>query len=120
MQANRDLGVDSLGHLDRDEDRALVLPGTTDRGLLRRVTILLGVSWGYHKPPPSHTPRPTYPLTRRFAAALSGFALLATGMTPALSLAGTYDATADMNSMYSTTQYSGAQAWWTSRSSTPV
>jgi serine protease AprX len=112
MQALRDVGVGSPGRWDRDEDRALVMPPATDRGLLRRMTILLGVSWGYHRPPSSPHPRPVVRMPRRLAAGLGSLAVVATGMTPALSLASSYDSAGDMNSMYNTTQYTGAQAWW--------
>ena len=51
-------------------------------------------------------------MSRRFAVVLGSLAMLASAITPAASLASGYDAATDMNSMYNTTQYTGAQAWW--------
>src|SRR2546425_6931078 len=39
--------------------------------------------------------------------------MLISGMVPAVSLAAGYDPAGDINSMYNTTLYTGAQAWWT-------
>ena len=39
--------------------------------------------------------------------------LLVSAIVPATSLAADYDPATDMNSMYSTTAYTGATAWWT-------
>ena len=83
-----------------------------DRGLLRRVGILLGVSWDYQKSPPPPRPGRTSLTSRRFAVVLGSLAMLASAITPAASLASSYDAATDMNSMFNTTQYTGAQAWW--------
>ena len=111
MQALSDVGVGSHGRCDRAEDRALAMPPAADRGLLRRVAILLGVSWDYQKSPP---PRPGHSslMPRRFAVALGSLAMLASAMAPTASLASSYDPASDMNSMYNTTQYTGAQAFW--------
>ena len=88
------------------------MPQAADRGLLRRVGILLGVSWDYHKSPPPPRPGRTSLTSRRFAVVLGSLAMLASAITPAASLASGYDPASDMNSMYNTTQYTGAQAWW--------
>jgi serine protease AprX len=113
MQALSDVGVGSHGQIDRAADRAVVMPrAAADRGLLRRMTILLGVSWGYHKSPPPARPGPSFLMPRRFAVALGSLAMLASAMTPAASMAATYDPTTDINSMYNTTLYTGARAWW--------
>jgi len=76
------------------------------------MTVLLGVSWGYHKPSQPSRRGPTLLLPRRFAVALGSLAMLVSAMTPAASVASSYDPAGDMNSMYNTTQYTGAQAWW--------
>jgi subtilisin family serine protease len=89
------------------------MPPAADRGLLRRMAILFGVSWDYHKSPPP--PRPgllSSLMPRRLAVALGTLAMLATAMTPAAITAATYDPASDMNSMYNTTLYTGAQAYW--------
>ncbi len=110
MQALSDVGVDSTGRHDR-EDRALAMPPAAD-GLLRRMGILLGVSWDYHKSPP---PRPglfSSLMPRRVGVALGSLAMLVSTMAPTASTAATYDPTADMNSMFNTTRYTGAQDYW--------
>jgi serine protease AprX len=113
MQALSDVGVGSRDRIDRVEDRALVMPSVAaDRGLLRRMTILLGVSWGYHKSPPPPRPGRSPRMPRRLSVVLGSFAMLASTMTPAASAAAAWDPTTDMNSMYSTTLYTGAQAFW--------
>jgi serine protease AprX len=112
MQALSEVGVGSHGRSDRAEDRALAMPPAADRGLLRRMAILLGVSWGYQKSPPPPRPGNSSLMPRRFAVVLGSFAMLASVMAPATSLASTYDPAGDMNSMYNTTQYTGAQAFW--------
>ena len=92
------------------------MSSAADRGLLRRIRILLGVSWDYHKSPPE--PRPAHSslmsslMPRRLAVAFGSLAMLATAMTPAAITAATYDPASDMNSMYNTIQYTGAQAYW--------
>jgi serine protease AprX len=83
-----------------------------DRGLLRRMGMLLGVSWDYHKSPPPPRPGRNLFMPRRLAVVLGSLVMLASAITPAASLASTYDAASDMNSMYNTTQYTGVQAWW--------
>jgi len=101
MQAVSDDGV--------VQDRAFVMPPAGNPSLLHRMGILLGVSWDYHKsPPPGH---PSL-FQRRFAVAFGSLAMLASAVAPATSLASGYDPTSDMNSMFNTTQYTGAQAWW--------
>jgi serine protease AprX len=45
--------------------------------------------------------------------AILGAALLVSAVVPAATLAGGYDPASDVNSMASTTAYSGAEAWWT-------
>jgi serine protease AprX len=112
MQALSDVGVDSLGRSDRAADRAVVMPPAADRGLLRRMAILLGVSWDYHRSPRPPRPGRQSLMPRRFAVALGSIAMLFSAMAPAASLAAAYDPATDMNSMYNTTQYTGAQAWW--------
>jgi serine protease AprX len=51
-------------------------------------------------------------MSRRLAVGLGSIAMLVSAMSPAASLASDYDAATDMNSMYNTTQYTGAQTWW--------
>ncbi len=85
-------------------------PGNS--GLLVRLRILLGVSWDYHKSPPPPRPGRGLFAPRRFAVVLGSLAMLASAMTPAASLASGYDAANDVNSMFTTTLYTGAQAWW--------
>ncbi|MEO8639781.1 MAG: S8 family serine peptidase, partial [Chloroflexota bacterium] len=51
-------------------------------------------------------------MPRRLAVALGSLAVVASAAAPAASLASPYDPAADMNSMFNTTQYTGAQAWW--------
>ena len=112
MQALDDVGADGYGRKDRTSDRAIALPAAANGGRLRRLTILFGVSWDHHKSP--RTPHPGRPsrLPNRFAVALGSMATLFTVMTPAVSLAAGYDPASDMNSMYNTTLYTGARAWW--------
>jgi serine protease AprX len=112
MQALSDVGVESPGQSDRGGDRAVVMPPAADRGLLHRVGTLLGVSWDYHKSPPPPRPGSSSLLSRRFAVVLGSFAMLASSMAPAATMAASYDAASDVNSMFNTTQYTGAQAWW--------
>jgi serine protease AprX len=90
-------------------DRAFAMPRAGKPGLLHRMGILLGVSWDYHK-----SPAPGQPslFRRRFAVAFGSLAMLASAVAPAASMAAGYDPASDMNSMFSTTQYTGAQAWW--------
>jgi serine protease AprX len=112
MQALDDVGADREGRFDRSSDRAIAMAVAGDRGWLRRVNILFGVSWDHHKAPrPSRPGRPSM-LPRRFAVAFGSMAMLISGMVPAVSLAAGYDPASDMNSMYNTTLYAGAQAWW--------
>jgi len=101
MQAVSDDGV--------VQDRAFVMPPAGKPSLLHRMGILLGVSWDYHKSPP---PAQLSLFQRRFAVAFGSLAILASAVAPATSLASGYDPTSDMNSMFNTTQYTGAQAWW--------
>ena len=112
MQALSDVGVESPGQSDRGGDRAVVMPPAGDRGLLHRVGTLLGVSWDYHKSPPPPRPGSSSLLSRRFAVVLGSFAMLASSMAPAATMAAAYDAASDVNSMFNTTQYTGAQAYW--------
>jgi serine protease AprX len=112
MQALSDVGVGSTGRADRGDDHALAMSPAADRGLLRRLGILLGVSWDYQKSPPEHRPTHSSLMPRRFAVALGSLAMLASAIAPAASLASSYDPTADMNSMFNTTGYTGAQAYW--------
>jgi len=112
MQALSDAGAESQGRTDRGNDRALVMPPAADRGLLRRMTVLLGVSWGYHKPSQPSRRAPSFLAPRRFAVALAGVAMVVAAMAPAASMASTYSPASDMNSMYNTTLYTGAQTWW--------
>jgi serine protease AprX len=51
-------------------------------------------------------------MPRRFALVVGSIAMLVTAMTPAASSAATYDPVTDVNSMYNTTDYTGAQAYW--------
>jgi serine protease AprX len=111
MQALSEVGVGSSGRPGRDDDRAIAMPSATAGGLVRRIQILLGVSWEYHKSPPPRRTRSSL-MPRRLAVALGSLAMLASAITPAASLASSYDAAGDMNSMFNTTQYTGAQAWW--------
>jgi serine protease AprX len=94
------------------EDRAFAMSPAADRGLLRRIGILLGVSWDHHKSPPPPRPGRTSLMPRRFAVVLGSLAMLVSAMSPAVSLASDYDPATDMDSMYNTTQYTGAQTWW--------
>src|ERR1700752_797269 len=112
MQALSDAGVRSSGRPGREDDRALAISPSADRGLIRRMGILLGVSWEYHKSPPQ--PRLTYssPMPRRLAVAFGSLAVVASAIAPAASMAAAYDPATDMNSMFNTTQYTGAQAYW--------
>ena len=87
MQALSDVGVGSPGRIDRGGDRALAMSPAGDRGLLRRVGILLGVSWDYHKSPPPPRPGSTSLLSRRFAVLLGGFAMFGSTMVPAAIIA---------------------------------
>jgi serine protease AprX len=112
MQALDEVGADREGRFDRSSDRAIGMPPASNHGWLRRLNILFGVSWDHHKAPrPSRPGRPSM-LPRRFAVAFGSMAMLTTAMVPAVSLAAGYDPAGDMNSMYNTTLYSGAQAWW--------
>jgi serine protease AprX len=113
MQALSDVGVESSGRPDRGDNRALAMSAATDRGLLRRTAILLGVSWDYHRAPsPAGTGLLSSLMPRRLAVALGSLAMLASAMTPAASMAGTYDPAGDMNSLFNTTRYTGAQGYW--------
>ena len=113
MQALSDVGVESSGRHDRGDNRALAMSAATDRGLLRRTAILLGVSWDYHRAPsPAGTGLLSSLMPRRLAVALGSLAMLVSAMTPAASMAGTYDPAGDMNSLFNTTRYTGAQGYW--------
>src|SRR3954471_14531869 len=64
---------------------------------------------------PSRTSR-RRPLRRAVAISVAGLLIAMTGfavaVTPASADGSAYDPSADMNSMYNTTAYSGAAAWW--------
>jgi serine protease AprX len=112
MQALSDVGVGSSGRPDRGDDRALAISSAADRGLIRRIGILLGVSWDYQKSPPQPRPTHSYLMPRRLAVVLGSLAVLASAVAPTASLASSYDPASDVNSMFNTTLYTGAQAWW--------
>jgi len=112
MQALSDVGVGSSGRPGRDDDRALAMSSAADRGLIQRLGILLGVSWGYQKSPPQPHLTHSSLMPRRLAVALGSLAVVASAIAPAASMAAAYDPAGDMNSMFNTTQYTGAQAYW--------
>jgi len=112
MQASSDVGASRHGRADRIEDRAIAMLAATDRGFLRRLSILLGVSWGYHKAPRPAPPTLSSLVPRRFAVALGSLAMVATAVSPAATMATGYNPALDVNSLYNTTLYTGAQAWW--------
>ncbi len=67
--------------------------------------------------PPTRTPAERcwsldFTATGRLGAALIA-TLLVSAIAPAASFAASYDPATDVNSMYNTTLYTGAQAWWT-------
>ena len=116
MQALSSEGAGWQGPSDRANDRALVMPSPADRGLLRRMTVLFGVSWGvswgYDKNPQPSRPGFAFLIKRRFATVVASAAMLASAMTPAATAAATYVPASDMDSMYNTTLYTGARAYW--------
>ena len=116
MQALRTAGAGWQRRTDRASDRAFVVPAAPERGLLERLSILLGVSWGvswdYSRDRGTFRPSSSFTVPRRFATALASVGLLASAIAPAASMAATYNPATDMNSMYNTTLHSGAQAWW--------
>jgi len=57
-----------------------------------------GISWGY--------------CSRRAATLATTVALAGAILAPAATVAAAYDPATDMNSMYNTTLYTGARAWW--------
>jgi serine protease AprX len=57
-----------------------------------------GISWGY--------------CSRRAATLATSVALAGALLAPAATVAAAYDPATDMDSMYRTTQYLGARAWW--------
>src|SRR4029078_7280060 len=99
MQALSDAGVGSSGGHGREDDRALAMSSSADRGLIRRIGILLGVSWEYHKSPSQ--PRLTYSslMPRRLAVAFGSLAVASSAIAPAASMAAAYDPASDMNSI---------------------
>ncbi len=67
--------------------------------------------------PPTRTPAERcwsldFTATGRLGAVLTA-TLLVSAIAPAASFAASYDPATDVNSMYNTTLYTGAQAWWT-------
>jgi len=112
VQALSDVGANRYGRPDQADGRAFGMSPLADSGLIRRVGILLGVSWGYHRPRrPSPRTSPSL-MPRRFAVAIGSFTMLTSLMVPAASFAASYDPATDPYSMANTTALTGAAAWW--------
>ncbi|MGH2489639.1 MAG: S8 family serine peptidase, partial [Candidatus Limnocylindria bacterium] len=89
------------------------MPAATRGGIRQRLTILLGVSWEYFgSGARSALGGASLPRSNRLAVALATTAVLVSAMTPAASLAVTYDPATDAYSMANTTNWIGAEEWW--------
>jgi serine protease AprX len=112
VQALSEFGASRHGRFDRAAGRAVAMSAAAEKGFLRRLSILLGVSWGYHKAPQPSQPTSLTLVPRRLAVALGSLAMLFSAMAPAASLAASYDPASDVYSMDNTTAFTGAATWW--------
>jgi serine protease AprX len=89
------------------------MPARALGGIREQLSILFGVSWEYFgSGPRSPLGGPSLRRSNRFAAALATMAVFVSAVTPAASLAVTYDPGTDPYSMANTTNWIGAEAWW--------
>jgi Subtilase family len=112
MQAVSNAGAEVDGRRDRATDRAFSIPVEPRPGFAERLGILFGVSWEYFRSGPSSGGSRPFGRPNRFAAALTGLALVASGVAPSAALGVTYDPATDPYSMSNTTSWTGAAAWW--------